>query len=67
MENVNMSFLNIMLCYCFSLESVLLTLLKITLPKKQIDVEVQVTLNHGPAWKLTEDGKVYCYKLQIEI
>ena len=28
--------------------------------EKQIDVEIQATLKHGPAWKL----KVYRYKLQ---
>ena len=33
--------------------------------EKQIDVETQVTLKHGPAWKLTEKGKVYRYKFKL--
>ena len=32
--------------------------------KKQIDVENQAVLKHGLAQKLTEEGKVYRYKLQ---
>ena len=31
--------------------------------KKQIDVETQATLKHRPAWKLTEEYKVYRYKI----
>ena len=30
--------------------------------EKQIDVEIQLTLKHRSAWKLTEECKVYCYK-----
>ena len=32
--------------------------------KKQIDVEIQATLKHRPASKLTEKWKVYCYKIK---
>ena len=32
--------------------------------EKQIDIEIQVTLKHVPAWKLREECKVYRYKLQ---
>ena len=32
--------------------------------KKQIDAEIQVTLQQRPAWKLTEECKVYRCKLQ---
>ena len=60
-----MIFLNIMLCYYFSLEAVLLSWLKITLPKKQVDVENRATLKHGPAKKLTEECKVYRYKIDL--
>ena len=31
--------------------------------EKQIDVEIQATLKHRPAWKLTEECKVYRYKI----
>ena len=31
--------------------------------EKQIDVEVQATLKHRPAWKLIAECKVYCYKI----
>ena len=30
--------------------------------EKQIDAETQATLKHRPAWKLTEECKVYRYK-----
>ena len=58
-----MSFLNIMLCYYFSLEAVLQGMAKNNPTEKQIDAEMQATLKHGPAWKL----KVYRYKLQRQI
>ena len=32
--------------------------------EKQIDVDIQATLKHRPVWKLTEECKVYRYKLQ---
>ena len=48
-KNMNMSFLNVMICYYFSLETVLLSWLKINLREKQINVEIQATLKHGPA------------------
>ena len=63
MKNVNLSFFNIMLYNYFSLEAALLTWLKTTQPKKQIDVEIQATLKHRPASKLTEECKVYRYKI----
>ena len=59
-----MSFVNIMLCYYFSLEAVLQGVAKNNRTKKQIDAEGQTTLKHAPAWKLTEECKVYGYKLQ---
>ena len=31
--------------------------------EKQIDVQNQATLKHRPAWKLTEECKVYRYKI----
>ena len=58
-----MSFLNILLCYYFSLEAVLQDMIKNNPAEKQIDAEMQATLKHGPAWKL----KVYRYKLQRQI
>ena len=63
METVNVSFLNIMLCYYFSLEAVLQGLAKNNLTKKQIDAEIQATLKHVPAWKLRE-GKMQSLSLQ---
>ena len=62
-KNVNMSFLNIILCYYLSLEAALQSMAKNNPTVKQIDAEIQVTLKHGPAWKL----KVYRYKLQRQI
>ena len=44
-----MRFLNIMLCYYFSLEAVLQGMAKINPTKKQIDAEMQATLKDGPA------------------
>ena len=56
---MNMTFLNIMLCCCFSSEAVA----ENNPTENQIDAEIQATWRHAPAWKLTE-GK--CYKsLQI--
>ena len=46
---MNMSFLNIMFCYHFSLEAVLQEIAKNNPTVKQIDVEIQETLNHPPA------------------
>ena len=48
-KNVNMSFLNIMLCYYFALEAVLQDMIKNNPAEKQIDPEMQATLKHGPA------------------
>ena len=48
-----MGFLNIMLCYVFSLEAVLQRIAKINPTEKEIDLEIPVTLKH--AWKLTEE------------
>ena len=44
-----MSFLNIMLCYYFSLEGVLQVVAKINPTEKQIGAEIQATLNHASA------------------
>ena len=52
-----------MLYYYFSLEAVLLTLAKNNPTEKQIDAEIQATLKHRPASKLTEKCKVYHYKI----
>ena len=52
-----MSFLNIMLCYYFCFEAVLQRVAKNNPTEKQIDAEIQATLNHVPAWKLPE-GKM---------
>ena len=58
-----MSFLNIMLCYYFSLEAVLQGMVINNPNEKQIDAEMQTTLKHWPEWKL----KVYRFKLQRQI
>ena len=51
-----MSFLNIMLCYYFYLEAVLQGgVAKNNPTEKQIDGEIQATLKHVLAWKLTEE------------
>ena len=44
-----MSFVNIMLCYYFSLEAVLQGVAKNNRTEKQIDAEGQTTLKHAPA------------------
>ena len=44
-----MSFLNIMLCYYFSLEAVLQGMAKNNPTEKQIDAEIQATFKHGSA------------------
>ena len=44
-----MSFLNVMLCYYFSLEAVLQGMVKNNPTEKQIDAAMQATLKHGPA------------------
>ena len=49
MKNVSMSFLNIMLCYYFSLEAVLQGSAKNNPTEMQVDAEIQATLKHGPA------------------
>ena len=49
MKNVNITFLNIMLCYNFSLEAFLQGMAKNNPTEKQIDAEMQATLKHGPA------------------
>ena len=36
---------------------------KNNLTEKQIDAEIQATLKHRSAWKLTEESKVYRYKI----
>ena len=50
-----MSFFNIMLCYYLSLEEILQSIAKNNPIEKQINVEIQVTLKHVPAVKLTEE------------
>ena len=46
---MNMSFLNIMLCYYFSLEAVLQGVAKNNPTNKKLDAESQATLKHMPA------------------
>ena len=46
---MNMSFLEIMLCYYFSLEAVLQDMAKNNPIKKELDAEIQATLKHMPA------------------
>ena len=48
MITVNMSFMNIMFCYYFSLEAVLQGVTKNNPIEKQIDAEIQATLKHAP-------------------
>ena len=50
-----MSFLNIMLCYHFSLEAVLQVVAKNNPTKKEIDSEIRATLKHAPVLKFTEE------------
>ena len=53
-------------CYAlllFFFKSCLAVMAKNNPTEKQIDVEIQATLKHGPAWKLTEECKVYRYKI----
>ena len=55
-KNVNMRFfLNIMLCYYFSLEGVLQDMVKSNPTERQIEAETQVILKHAPTWKLTDE------------
>ena len=46
---MNMSFLNIMLCYYFCLEAVLQGVISINVRKIELDAEMQATLSHMPA------------------
>ena len=48
MKTVNMSFVNTMLCYYLSLEAVLQGVAKNNPTEKQVDVEIQATLEHAP-------------------
>ena len=48
-KNVNMSLLNIMICYHFSLELSCKDTVKNNPTEKQIDAEIQATLKHEPA------------------
>ena len=50
-----MSFFNIMLCYYLSLEEILQSIAKNNPIEKQINVEIQATLKHMTAVKLTEE------------
>ena len=64
-EYVNMSFLNIIICYYFSLEAVLQSMAENNPTRKQIDEEFQ---GHQ-SMRQRENSqkrkcKVYCYKLQ---
>ena len=59
-----MSFLNIMLCYYYSLEPAWQSMIKNNPTEKQIDAKSQATLKHAPEWKLTE-GKIKSLSLQI--
>ena len=62
-KNVNMSFFTILLWYYFSLEAVLQGIAKSPIAK-QINAEIEATLKHAPAWKLTEE-KMQSFSLQI--
>ena len=44
-----MSFLDIMLCYDFSLKAVLQDVAENNPTKKELDAEIEVTLKHMPA------------------
>ena len=46
---MNMSFLDIMLCYYFSLEAVLQRVAKNNPTEKHVDAGIQVTLKHATA------------------
>ena len=48
-KTVNMSFLNILLCYYFSLEAVLQGPAKYNFTEKQIHAKIQGTLKHAAA------------------
>ena len=47
----------------FFFRSCLAVMAKNNPTEKQIDVEIQATMKHGPAWKHTEECKVYRYTL----
>ena len=49
-KTMKMSFLNIMLCYYFSLEVVLQDVAKNNPTKKELHAEIQATLKHVAAW-----------------
>ena len=57
-------FLNIMLCYYYSLDTVSQDMAKNNPTEKQMNAEIQATLKHAPAWKLTEE-KMKTLLLQI--
>ena len=59
-----MSFLNIMLCYYFSLEVVLRGMAKYNPTPIKINAEIQAICKHAPVWKLTEE-KMQSLLLQI--
>ena len=61
---MNISFLNIMLCYYLSLEVVLQGMAKNNPTEKQTDAEIQATIKYAPAWKLAEE-KMWNLSLQI--
>ena len=46
---MNMSFLNVMLCYYFSLEAALQDVAKNNPTEKELDAKIQATLKHMPA------------------
>ena len=50
-----MSFLDIAYCYYFSLEAILQGMTENNPTEKKIDAEIQLTLKHVPARKLTEE------------
>ena len=63
MKNVNLNFLNIMLYYYFSLEAVLLSQLKKIQPKNKSMLKFRRHWSIRPEWKLTEECKIYRYKI----
>ena len=58
-----MSFFEYYALSLFSLEALLQGVSKNNLNEKQIDAEIQATLQHAPAWKL-QKGKCKVYRYE---
>ena len=64
MKNVNMSFFKYYALLLFFFRTALQDMAKNNPTEKQMNAEIQATLKHAPAWKLTEE-KIPTLLLQI--